>query len=163
MTLPASGSISMAQVAAELGISAVGLSLNDSRVRNLAGVGASGPISMSSLLGKSAYTPMTIGVTSASGYADTSAGGAGFVSATASVVVTNGDPGYTYSWQILSQSGGITIFSGTTASSITLRHSYGGHSNGLASATLQCTVTDSTGHQAARNVGATLEWEWANA
>ena len=38
MALPSSGSISMAQVAAELGISATGLSFNDSRVRALAGV-----------------------------------------------------------------------------------------------------------------------------
>ena len=153
----------MAQVAAELGISAVGLSLNDSRVRKLAGVDASGAISMANLLGKSAYTPMTIVVSAAEGYSDTSSGRAGYVSASASVAVTDGDPGYTYSWEILFQSGGITISSGTTAATITIRHNYGGHSSGQANATLQCTVTDSTGHHAARNVGAVLEWEWANA
>ena len=53
MTLPASGPISMSQVAAELGISATGLSLNDSRVRALAGK-PSGAISFADLLGKSA-------------------------------------------------------------------------------------------------------------
>jgi hypothetical protein len=53
VTLPTSGSISMSQVAAELGISATGLSLNDSRVRSLAGK-PSGAISMSDLRGKSA-------------------------------------------------------------------------------------------------------------
>ena len=52
MTLPASGSISIAQVATELGIGATGLSLNDSRVRNLFGK-ASGIISMSDGRGKS--------------------------------------------------------------------------------------------------------------
>ncbi|WP_323894931.1 hypothetical protein [Aeromonas caviae] len=52
MTLPASGSISIAQVATELGIGATGLSLNDSRVRNLFGK-ASGIIRMSDGHGKS--------------------------------------------------------------------------------------------------------------
>ena len=51
MALPASGSIQMAQVAAELGISSTGLSFNDSRVRTLAGV-PSGAISMAILRGK---------------------------------------------------------------------------------------------------------------
>lgn len=53
MTLPATGPISMSQVATELGISATGLSLNDSRVRALAGK-PSGAISMADLRGKSA-------------------------------------------------------------------------------------------------------------
>lgn len=51
MALPSSGPITMAQVAAEIGISASGLSLDDSRVRTLAGR-PSGSISMSDLLGK---------------------------------------------------------------------------------------------------------------
>lgn len=41
MSLPSSGIISMSQVAAELGISASGLSLNDGRVRALSGLTAS--------------------------------------------------------------------------------------------------------------------------
>ena len=45
MTLPSSGTITMAMIATELGISPTGLSLNDSRVRILAGV-PSGAISM---------------------------------------------------------------------------------------------------------------------
>lgn len=51
MALPSSGTITMAQVAAEIGISATGLSLNDSRVRQLAGK-PSGAISFADLLGK---------------------------------------------------------------------------------------------------------------
>lgn len=51
MALPSSGPITMAQIAAEIGISASGLSLNDSRVRQLAGR-PSGGISFSDLLGK---------------------------------------------------------------------------------------------------------------
>ena len=51
MALPSSGSITMAQVAAEIGISASGLSLNDSQVRQLAGK-PNGAISFADLLGK---------------------------------------------------------------------------------------------------------------
>lgn len=51
MTLPASGAITMNQVAVELGISATGISLNLASVRTLAGR-ASGAISMSDLRGK---------------------------------------------------------------------------------------------------------------
>ncbi|MFA7258067.1 MAG: hypothetical protein WC013_00965 [Aeromonas bestiarum] len=60
MTLPASGAISIAQVATELGIGAAGLSLNDSRVRNLFGK-PSGIIRMSDGHGKSNMDRMTIG------------------------------------------------------------------------------------------------------
>lgn len=58
MTLPSSGPITMAQVAAELGISASGLSLDDSRVRTLAARPA-GAISFADLLGKSWFNPFT--------------------------------------------------------------------------------------------------------
>ena len=65
MALPSSGSLSMSQIAAELNISATGLSLNDSRVRQLAGK-ASGAISFADLRGKSSvwtatFTPVHIG------------------------------------------------------------------------------------------------------
>ncbi|WP_188013153.1 hypothetical protein [Photobacterium damselae] len=59
MALPSSGSISMSQVAAELGIPATGLSLNDQRVRVLAGR-LSGTISFSDLRGKSNAKVITI-------------------------------------------------------------------------------------------------------
>lgn len=52
MTLPASGAISIAQVATELGIGATGLSLNDSRVRTLCSK-PSGAISLADARGKS--------------------------------------------------------------------------------------------------------------
>ena len=56
MTLPASGSISLSQVNTELGRSSTAaLSMNDSGLRTLFGVG-SGQISMSSGYGKSSYT-----------------------------------------------------------------------------------------------------------
>lgn len=53
MTLPTTGPISIAMVAAELGISSAGLSLGDARVRALAGK-PTGPISLGDLRGKSA-------------------------------------------------------------------------------------------------------------
>lgn len=59
MPLPSSGPITMAQVAAEIGISASGLSLNDGSVRQLAGK-PSGAISFADLLGKAwAYLNIT--------------------------------------------------------------------------------------------------------
>jgi hypothetical protein len=51
MTLQSSGTITMAQIAAELGESDVGMTLNDANVRALAGV-SSGPISMSNFYNK---------------------------------------------------------------------------------------------------------------
>ena len=60
MALPASGSISLAQVRTELSLSGA-ISLGQAEVRNLAGV-ASGAISMSNLHGKSASThTLTVG------------------------------------------------------------------------------------------------------
>ena len=63
MTLPASGPISMSQVATELGVTASGINLNQTNVRTLAGR-PSGTISMSDLLGKSSVIKftMTVGV-----------------------------------------------------------------------------------------------------
>lgn len=54
MALPSSGSISIYQIAVELGIGAEWLNLNDSRVRTLAG--AWGQISMSQLWGKDHFS-----------------------------------------------------------------------------------------------------------
>lgn len=57
MTLPASGAMSLSMIAAELGIAATGLSLNDSRVRQLAGK-PTGAISLADFYGKT-VTPFT--------------------------------------------------------------------------------------------------------
>ena len=63
MTLPASGPISIKDIAKELGISEIGLSLGDIRVRTLLGH-PSGPVYMSSAYGKSSgwRGTMTIGL-----------------------------------------------------------------------------------------------------
>lgn len=60
MALPSSGQIFMSQIAQELGIDATGLTLNDSRVRDLAGK-PSGPVWFSDFWGKSAMSQLTIG------------------------------------------------------------------------------------------------------
>jgi hypothetical protein len=59
MTLPITGSISMSQVAAELGLPTTGINLNSSAVRVLAGK-STGVISMNDLRGKSAETILTL-------------------------------------------------------------------------------------------------------
>lgn len=55
MALPSSGTITMYQVAVELGIAAAGINLNDGRVRSLAGL-PSGQITMLNLRGKSNFS-----------------------------------------------------------------------------------------------------------
>ena len=62
MALPTSGAISISDIAGELGISPIGLSLNDSRCRNLAGK-LSGQIALSDFYGKNAIPTyiLTIG------------------------------------------------------------------------------------------------------
>ena len=79
MALPSSGPITMAQVAAELGISASGLSLNDSRVRQLAGK-PSGAISMADLRGKSSVWVATLIPARVASYSTGYGGGAGVLS-----------------------------------------------------------------------------------
>jgi len=143
MTLPASGSISIGQVAAELGIG-LPLTLGDSRVRTLAGV-PSGPISMTSLYGKSAYTPMTLTTNGASSGPVSSDTVGGTVSGTASVGVTGGTGGYTYQWTLTSSSGSPTI-GGTTSNSVTASKTFVKQSSGSATAVFNISVTDNTGH-----------------
>lgn len=60
MTLQASGAISLADVRTELAASGA-IALNDTAVRNLAGV-SSGAISLSSLYGKSRFSPVNTAI-----------------------------------------------------------------------------------------------------
>jgi hypothetical protein len=66
MTLPATGTLSMSQIATELGLSQTGLSLNHSWIRALA-QRPSGSVSYSSLRGQSGHFSGTINVNAGTG------------------------------------------------------------------------------------------------
>jgi hypothetical protein len=153
MTLPASGPISIGDVAAELGIG-LPLSLGDPRVRTLAGV-PSGPISLGQLRGKSVAGPLTVTAQNSSNSADTQFG-SGVVTCNPSVYIAGGVDPKTCNWSILSNPGGATVaFSGPSA---TVQFSYASNSAGSATVTLRCTVTDGAGSQRTVDVTGTLQW-----
>lgn len=157
MTLPSSGPISMAMIANELGISSYGLSLNDSRVRNLAGR-PSGTISFSDLRGKSAYTPMTLYAPNVYAKEADSRYRSGRAYANPLVTVSNGTAPYTYQWTMTSQSGDVLLENSTQAECQVSRFFFQ-NTNGSDQATLSCTVTDATGLQASvSNVQAYMSW-----
>lgn len=144
MTLPASGPISMSDIAAELGISAQGLSLGDSRVRALAGK-PSGPISFSDLYGKSATTlSVTLSTSSISRTSNVSE----FTFPANTRTIHDGTGAETTEWTVLSEAGGDWDFpGGHTGASVTPRVTMPGV-GGAATATIRCTVTngDETAH-----------------
>jgi hypothetical protein len=153
MTTPSSPPISLKDVAGELGLSSVGLSLSDSRVRTLAGV-PSGPISLHNLLGKSAYTPMSpIAMGGGSGHGTTG-------SFLCSVAPDGGIGPYSYSWVIATQGGtdgsSASIFGSSNLSTVQIAMSLGAPM-GSYDCGVVCTVTDSTSRSADSNaVGCTL-------
>jgi len=157
MTLPASGAITLSQVAVELGrASTASTSLGESATRNLAGV-ASGAISMSNLYGKSSYTPMTVNSTDANqSYSSASSGGT--ASASPSVSVAGGTGGYTYTWTMTSNPGGATL-TNATLSACTCSHTFVKLSAGSFSVVLQCVVQDNTGHSVTKTgINANADW-----
>ena len=143
MTLPASGPITLGQVAVELG-TGLPLTLGDSRVRTLVGV-SSGPISLGQLRGKSAYTPMTLTVVSGSGGPASSDNSGGTVSAQATVSVTGGTGGYTVAWTVTSNPSSCTI-GPLNGLAVTAAKTFVRYSNGEANVTFSLVVTDNTGH-----------------
>lgn len=156
MALPTSGAISMADVMTELRIAnpsrAYPISLGDADVRNLAGV-ASGPISLSNLYGKSSFV-----VTGASDTATRSTvGGAGTCSCFPSVNVIGGAAPITYSWSFVSNPNSCTLVNQTIAQ-CTVGHTYAINTDGNASATVQCVVSDSAGNSRTVTATATLSW-----
>lgn len=155
MTLPASGAISIGQVAAELGIG-LPLSLGDSRVRTLAGV-ATGPISLSNLYGKSNGTPLAATSQSDSNYADSSVSG-GTVGCSPSVAAGGGTGPYTYAWSFTSNPSGCALANSTSAAP-TVSKSYTKSAVGSASATLQCVITDSAAASITKT-GITADLGW---
>ncbi|WP_225241119.1 hypothetical protein [Janthinobacterium lividum] len=143
MTLPSSGTISMAQVNVEIGHgSNAVISLGESAVRTLAGV-PSGPVSLSQLYGKSSYTPMS--GTGVDGLTEGVAAGVQYTdSCYPYVTVSGGSGGYTFAWTFITANGSTLV--NPTSSNPTVRHSIGkfGYTG---TSTLQCVITDSTSHQ----------------
>jgi hypothetical protein len=90
MTLPTSGPISMAQIAAELGIAAAGINLNMASVRTLGG----GATNLNAFHGKSNYGPIVVTCNSVSAFKATP--GTGTASVVANPSATGGSGGYTY-------------------------------------------------------------------
>jgi hypothetical protein len=149
------GTISMSDVNLELSRAAgTTISLNDTIVRNLAGV-ASGTISMDNLRGKSAYTPMSL---SYSGGIGEAFGPCQTVSASATVSVANGIGPFTYVWTRTSGSTTPTSRSSGSTSSRTDSMTASQYlcPNGEASSTYSVVVTDSTSATASITVSYNL-------
>lgn len=158
MTLPASGTISLSDVLAELQVTApsraLPISLGDSDVLALAGKSAA-PISLSDLYGKSSYVPMTVAGVNDSGTAISNT--AGTVTCHPSVTVTNGSGTKTFLWSFTSNPNGCTL-ANATLQTCDVSHTYATNARGSANATLQCAVTDSRATITTGGITASLDW-----
>lgn len=143
--------IGLNDVAAELGISSVNLSLSDSRVRALAGI-PSGSIGLQDCEHKSAIMSAAIGGNQSGSGTSTS----NVFSLTCTP--TGGTGPYTYSWAYGSQGGTGTISIGSPSSASTgITLSTSGGLGSAISCNVQCTVHDSAGHMCTSNAAA-LSW-----
>ncbi len=158
MTLPASAPISMTQVMDELRTvtpaRAYPISLGDADVRALAGV-PSGPISLTNLLGKSAYVAMSGSVPNVSDTAAINPSANYTVNVPVSVMVAGGLAPFSYAWSKVSGDGTATAVNAasTTANLLVIRFSIPGDTTG---SVVQCIVTDSTGATMTRTGTVTL-------
>lgn len=130
------------------------ISLGDADVRALAGV-ASGPISLTNLLGKSAYVAMSGSVPNRS---DTAAinGSANYTKSVAvSVSVAGGLAPFSYAWSQVSGSGAVVPANAGTINATFPVNRFDTPGDVL-SQLVQCVVTDSTGATLARTGTVTL-------
>jgi hypothetical protein len=158
MTLPVSAPITLAQVMTELRTVTPGraypIALGDADVRALAGV-PSGPISLTNLLGKSAYVAMSGSVSNPS----TTAAINGSVNYTKNVAVsvsfTGGLAPFSYAWSLVSGDGTVTATNAasTNANFLVNRFSSPGEVMTLIA---QCIVTDATAATLTRTGTVTL-------
>lgn len=148
MALPSSGTITIAAIAAEIGVS-LPLSLTATNVRQLCGV-PSGTVTMpTAFYGKSWAPVSNLDVGSMSASAQTDGLSTVFAQATDTVIVTKGVAAFTYQWYI---TGGATIIGSSTGSTLTLR--YTNNTPGTsASGTYYCRVTGANGVSANSNTG----------
>ena len=133
MTLPSSGSISIAQIATELGVS-LPLDLNSTIARGLAGVPTGNVVMPTDFYGKSTLSAY-INESSFSGFALDFGGGATAYTTAASLTVTGSSGTITYQWYT---TGGAGIESPTSA---TTRLVLSGSGGTYISGTVWCVVT----------------------
>lgn len=161
MTIRTTPPISLSDVMAELRIvdpnRVYPISLGDADVRALAGR-PSGAISLSDLYGKSSYVPMTVYATGGSDFQN-SVYGPGTASAGAAASVTGGRGAMMFNWVVLSSIGD-PVISGHTTPTLYASRGYTENSNGSATVTARCDVTDETGATASSvEVSIDLRWE----
>lgn len=142
MALPSSGSISIDDIKAELGITGE-LSLNDSRVMALAGL-SSGSITLpNDLWGKSSGHSVSYNQSSlyASGYSSNGRPGTAITDAI-TATATGGSGNFTYRWTAVRQQGNVATQTGQTAQSVSFRISGGAQTNAVWDGYVYCTITD---------------------
>lgn len=154
MTLPVSGSISLADVLTEIRrvnpARALPISLGDTDVRALAGK-PSGPISLADLYGKSSYTPMTVTATGGGRFGLTT-GSSFTATVNPSVAISGGDPGYTVLWEMTSATDAGFVLGGASSQTCSVSHAIPAFGTYDGQATLVCHVTDSSGHPLDSNI-----------
>ena len=133
MTLPASGSITIAQIATELGVS-LPLDINSTIVRSLAGVASGNIVMPTDFYNKSALTAY-INQASFFGSAIDYGGGASAYTLAASLTVAGSSGTITYQWYV---TGGAGIESPTSA---TTRLVLSGSAGSSLSGTVWCVVS----------------------
>lgn len=151
MTLPMGPPMTTLQIATEMGVAHVGFRLNSTAARTFAGV-PTGPIRMKDFYGKSNTLSANIGAS------QTGSGTSSSHTFTLTATPAGGTGPYTYSWAILSTSGGTATITGSPTAQTTFVGlvTSGGFGSSV-SCTVQCTVHDSAGHVCTSNT-ATLTW-----
>jgi hypothetical protein len=158
MTLPATAPITLAQVMTELRTVTPGraypIALGDADVRALAGV-ASGPISLTNLLGKSAYVAMSGSVPDVSDTATINPGANYTKNVPVSVVIAGGLAPFSCVWSKVSGEGTVTATTATSTTSNFLVIRFADPGDVLPQV-VQCVVTDATGATMTRTGTVTL-------
>ena len=157
MALPSNTTIYMSQMNDELGRpGAQYLTMNDAAVRNLAGR-PSGIIYFSDLWGKSSYTPMNASPANVYDERQVASSGSNYTGSwQPGVSVSAGSGGYSFSWSFTSATNGFTL-SNTGSQYATITHVISRFGSS-ASCTLNCLISDNTGHQV--NVGVSVYFNY---